>query len=230
MTKKEFYIRKLRTITDWEPYILTESGLPGKRANLELVQAVADLGDEPQFRHFLSFDASRAPTNSPYEFLPLCGIVGLGRLLSEGRTDLLEQIRELANDPRWRMREGVVMAMYRLGRRDMDLLLKEMEQWSRGSLLEKRAAAAAVCHPALLVKEEYARRALTMLDSIMESMCPIEDRKSDEFKALRKGMGYCWSIAAAAHPYLGMKMMEKWFLTNDKDILWIMRSNLKKNG
>jgi hypothetical protein len=47
--------------------------------NLELIRAVADLGDETIFKHYLSFDVGKAPTNSPYEFLPLCGIVGLGR-------------------------------------------------------------------------------------------------------------------------------------------------------
>jgi hypothetical protein len=87
------------------------------------------------------------------------------------------------------MREGVVMALYRLGEKDMDLLLREMERWSTGSLLEKRAAAAAVCHPDLLGKTEHARRVLAMLDAITESIYSMEDRRSDEFKALRKGMG-----------------------------------------
>lgn len=229
MNKKEFYIRELHKITDWTPYLLKESGLPGKRANLELVHAVADTGDETMFRHFLSFDAGKAPIDSPYEFLPLCGIVGLGRLLAEGRTDLLEQIRDRADDPRWRMREGVVMALYRLGEKDTNLLLQEMELWSTGSLLEKRAAAAAVCHPDFLRKADHALRALTMLDGIMESMCNVEDRRSDEFKALRKGMGYCWSIVVAAHPEPGKKMIEKWLVSKDKDMVWIMRSNLRRN-
>lgn len=48
-------------------------------------------------------------------------------------------------------------------------------------------------------------------------------------KTLCKGMGYCWSVAVTAHPEKGKKMMEKWLSSNDKDMVWIMRSNLKKN-
>ncbi|MEQ8155057.1 MAG: hypothetical protein ABRQ25_09290 [Clostridiaceae bacterium] len=33
----------------------------------------------------------------------------------------------------------------------------------------------------------------------------------------------------AADPDSGKKLMEKWFFSNDPDIRWIMRENLKKN-
>jgi hypothetical protein len=46
---------------------------------------------------------------------------------------------------------------------------------------------------------------------------------------LRKGLGYCWSVAAAACLAEGEKLMEKWLRVPDKDIRWIMRENLKKN-
>jgi hypothetical protein len=46
LSKREDYLWKLKPIDDWQPYLLKESGLPGRRANLELVQAVVDLGDE----------------------------------------------------------------------------------------------------------------------------------------------------------------------------------------
>ena len=119
MSKIDTYRQALRSIDDWEPYLLAESGLPGPRGNIELAQAVADEGDEPFFLHLLSFDATSAPTNTPQEFLAFCGVVGLGRLVAEGRRDLLPALRRHANDPRWRMREGVAMALQRWGRVDM---------------------------------------------------------------------------------------------------------------
>ncbi len=85
-----------------------------------------------------------APTNSPYEFLAFCGVVGLGRLFAEGQIERLETIRRCASDPRWRMREGVAMALQRLGGVDMDLLIHHMQSWSTGNPLEQRAAAAAL--------------------------------------------------------------------------------------
>ena len=36
-------------------------------------------------------------------------------------------------------------------------------------------------------------------------------------------------MAAAALPGEGKKAMEKWFASEDKDVRWIMRENLKKN-
>lgn len=70
---------------------------------------------------------------------------------------------------------------------------------------------------------------LNILDHITASIGPIDNRKSDEFIALKKGMGYCWSVTTAAYPEEGKKAMEKWFSSKDKDIIWIMKENLKKN-
>jgi hypothetical protein len=228
MSKIDEYRAILRTLENWDSFLLRESGLPGKRGNLELAQAVADEGSEELFKRYLSFDPGKAPVNSPYEFLAFCGVVGLGRLLSEGKMEVLKTLRPYASDPRWRIREGVAMALQRLGRMDMDLLLQEMEQWSKGNPLEKRAAAAALCEPKLLREGKHIERVLQILDEITTSIQSTEDRKSDEFKALRKGLGYCWSVAAVALPDEGKKMMERWFSSDDKDVLWIMKENLRK--
>jgi hypothetical protein len=228
MGKVEEYRRTLRELDDWEPFLLKESGLPGPRGNIELGRAVAEEGDEELFQRYLSFDAESAPVNSPQEFLAFCGVLGLGRLVSEGRTELLGTLRQWASDPRWRSREGVAMALQRLGQVDMELLLDEMERWSRGGLLERRAAAAGLCEPVLLGEPEQTTRVLEILDVITASIVDEEDRRSDEFKALRKGLGYCWSVAVAALPDAGKQMMEKWFSSDDKDVQWILRENLKK--
>jgi hypothetical protein len=155
-------------------------------------------------------------------------VLGLGRLVSEGKTELLGTLRHWASDPRWRSREAVAMALQRLGQVDMDLLLAEMESWSRGGLLERRAAAAGLCEPVLLGQPEHARRVLEILDVITASIVDEEDRRGDQFRALRKGLGYCWSVAVVALPDRGKKMMERWCSSDDKDVQWIMRENLKK--
>lgn len=228
MTVTESYRAQLSALTDWEPYLLEHSGLPGPRGNLELAQVVADLGDEALFMRLLAHDAARAPVNSPQEFLAFCGVVGLGRLAAEGRLDLLPLIRAHASDPRWRMHEGVAMALQRLGARDMGTLLREMRRWARGNLLERRAAAAALCEPALLRKEADAARVLAILDTITTSALKEKDRRSAEFVVLKKGLGYCWSVAVVALPEQGKSRMERWFASDDPDVRWIMRENLKK--
>ena len=179
MGKVDEYKHKLRGIKDWKPYLLEESGLPGPRGNLELANAVADEGDRAQFEHYLSCTADRAPTNDPHEFLACCGVLGHGRLLAEGDRAALPILKVHASDPRWRIREAVAMALQRWGQVDMDALLEEMVHWSRGGLLEMRAAAAGLCEPSLLKNEDHTARVLERLDKITAQLIQVEDRKSE---------------------------------------------------
>lgn len=133
MSKKDEYREILRTLEDWDAYLLKESGLPGPRGNLELAQAVADEGDGDLFERYTTYSAERAPVNSPYEFLAFCGVVGLGRLLAEGDASRLSTLRTHASDPRWRLREAVAMALQRWGEKNMDALIAAMQEWSQGT-------------------------------------------------------------------------------------------------
>ncbi|MGD0878493.1 MAG: hypothetical protein ABSA01_10150 [Anaerolineales bacterium] len=229
MNKSETYRLTLGGLVDWEPYLLQESGLPGPRGNLELAQVVADEGERILFEHFLTYTPKVAPTNDPHEFLAFCGVVGLGRLLAEGADKILEQLRPFASDPRWRLREGVAMALQRLGKQDMRRLLDAMQEWSSGTWLEKRAAAAALAEPMLLHKEEEAVEALQILDRITTSMENSGDGKNEGFRVLQQGLGYCWSVVTAAAPEQGKRLMEKWLSCPDRAIQRIMQENLKKN-
>ena len=229
MNKRESYRQILTGMPDWEAYLLQESGLPGPRGNLELAQVVADEGKQALFEHFLTYTPAVAPTNDPHEFLAFCGVVGLGRLLAEGDETILVQLRPLASDPRWRMREGVAMALQRLGKRDIQRLLAAMQSWSRGTWLEQRAAAAALAEPVLLHNEKDALQALQILDQITASMENSSETKNEQFKVLQQGLGYCWSVVAAAVPQQGKLLMEKWLACPDHTIQRIMQENLKKN-
>ncbi len=229
MTKSDIYRQMLKTLPDWEPYLLQESGLPGPRGNLELAQVVADEGDRALFERFLANTPEVAPVNDPHEFLAFCGVVGLGRLLAEGDGKVLDQLRPYASDPRWRLREGVAMALQRLGKRDMPALLKAMEDWSLGTWLEQRAAAAALAEPALLHNQADALHALQILDRITASMQDSGEAKTDNFKVLQQGLGYCWSVVVAAAPEQGKRLMEKWLASPDPAIQRLMQENLKKN-
>ena len=120
MKKAQAYVEKLRGIENWDEYLMQESGLPGPRGNLELIQAVAEIGNEEQFLHLICFTPEKAPVNSQEEFLAACGTVGLGRLVAEGKTEYLRLLRSFASDPRWRTREGVAMALQIYGEEHMD--------------------------------------------------------------------------------------------------------------
>jgi hypothetical protein len=228
-SKVAFYMEKLRSMKDWDNYLLAESGLPGPRGNIELAQAFAKFGDEEKIKNYLSIKPEEAPTNSARVFLTFCGVVGLGTLINKGKKEYLPQLRGFASDPRWRIREAVAMALQRVGDADMTFLLQEMKEWSTGNLLEKRAAAAALCEPRLLTSEKVADAVLKILDDVTASIVGFSDTKSEAYEVLRKGLAYCWSVAVATCPEKGKKLMGKWAGSKDKNIVWIIRENLKKN-
>ncbi len=228
VSRTDEYRRKLSALHDWDAYLRKESGLPGPRANLELAQAVADEGDLALFRRYIANPPDAAPVNSPQVFLTVCGIIGLGRILAEGDTSQLKTLRKHASDPRWRIREAVAMALQRLGDASMPKLISAMRDWSKGTPLEQRAAIAALCEPRLLTEARHARAVLKILDETTRSLEQREERRDDDVLVLRKGLGYCWSVAVVALPEEGKHLMEKWLGNPDKDIRWIMKENLRK--
>lgn len=229
MSKSSAYRTLLPTLSNWEPYLCSESGLPGPRGNLELAQVVAELGTPEFFHRCLAYTPDRAPTNTPEEFLAFCGTLGQGYMLLAGNSTALPTLRACANDPRWRTREAVAMALQIVGDHAMPRLFEIARAWGHGTRLEQRAAAAAICEPRLLQINEHAHAALEILDDITTTIPAAADRKTEEFKTLRQGLGYCWSVAVSALPSEGKKRMEKWLLTPDSDVRWVMRENLKKN-
>ena len=213
------YRTELRALQDWEPYLKKHSGLPGARANLELVEAVGEEADADRLWRLSASDD---------EFLALCGTAGLGKVALMEPATVMTWLRELASDPRWRVREGVAIALQRIGRESMPHLLAEMQAWSGEEPYVQRAAAAGLCEPALLKATEHAVQVLIILDLITTSVAASRDRKEDGFRVLRQALGYCWSVAAAAAPENALPYFEKWMQSKDKDVAWVMKSNLAK--
>ena len=109
-----------------------------------------------------------------------------------------------------------------------------MAEWVHGSWLERRAAAAALCEPFLLTDE---RRVAAVLDVLAQATAGVSGadaarRRTDEFKALRKGLGYCWSVAVAAAPAIGRPAFEALVAdalgSGDRDVRWVARENRRK--
>ena len=204
MSRVDEYRATLRDLDDWAPYLRSESRLPGPRANLELAHAAALEGDPGQLATLRGSD---------HEFLVMCGVMG---------HDDLGELRRWASDPRWRVREAVAMAVQRLG------AVEAMRDWARGSRFEQRAAVAALCEPPLLRDEAAARTALEVLDEVTASLAEARPGEKEGEKALRKALGYGWSVAVVALPDPGRAAMERWIADGDAATRRIMRENLRK--
>ena len=98
MSRLEEYRADLRALpeADWTAYLTYRSGLPGPRGNIELGLAFAEQASSDQIDSVIA---------TGDEYLTFCGVVGLGRLLTEG-TDTGARLRAHATDERWRVREA----------------------------------------------------------------------------------------------------------------------------
>ncbi len=226
-----------------EAILISGSNLPGPRANLGLAAAFADCigaegATEAQWAlltHWLSMAEDEAPTGSQREFLPFCGVHALGAAYlvvgAERREEIVRRLREVANDGRWRMREGVVLALQRIGEWDFETLMTILETWlPNAPLLELRASVAALAYQPLLRSPQQARRALAVAERAVSAVASAdaEARRSPGFAVLKKGLGYAVSLIVAALPEEGFASLERWARSGNPDLIWIVRENLKK--
>lgn len=219
------YRAVLRTLDEeaWPGYLTDHSGLPGPRGNIELGQGVADEASPECLDALIATDD---------EYLVFCGVVGLGRLLAERQAPtVVQRLRSHAGDPRWRVREAVAMALQRLGDRDLPRLLDLAAEWAADeNPLVQRAAAAGVCEPRLLQSPEAAAAAVDVCDRATRALAalPLETRRHEDVRVLRKGLGYCWSVAVAADPAHGLPRFQALASCPDPDVAWIVRENSRK--
>ena len=158
----------------------------------------------------------------------MCGVVGLGRLVAEGRADLVEELRMHASDPRWRVREAVAMALQRVGDADTAALFDIVQTWVEDRAYVQRAAIAAVAEPRLLKVDGAGKAAIDLVDRVTVNLTHMPERRSDEFRTLRQALAYCWSVVVAGDPAYGWPRMENWVESADPDVRWLMSQNLKK--
>lgn len=208
-----------RPLAEWAGYLDANSGLPGPRGNLELLDVVAETAPAAALREWAG-DAD--------EYRAMVGTAGLGRLVAEGELADLETLRTLAADPRWRVREGVAMALQRLGDADLARMQNVTDDWSGGSPLVQRAAIAGECEPRLLRLPGAAAHAVALLDRVTRTLVATTDRRSSEVRTLRQALGYCWSVAVAADPATGFPALDAWASSPDGDVRWVLRTNVRK--
>jgi hypothetical protein len=63
--KVTFYVEKLKSMKDWDSFLLQESGLPGPRGNIELAQAFADVAEESLIKSYISINPPKLLKTPP---------------------------------------------------------------------------------------------------------------------------------------------------------------------
>jgi hypothetical protein len=224
-------------------YLIFQSNLPGRRANLELAEAFGDIVrlycDEHSEKLWrLCKDMSQiseeeASTNEPEEFIPFCGIIGISTIASIKTPyfeDGLFMIKEAAKDGRWRIREAVAMGIQRLLTNNPEKTLVELQKW----LLEEdyyiwRAVIAGLAEPEILRDKKIARVALEYHQEILEELINKEESKSESYQKLKQALEYTLSVVVEQIPREGFKLMLKYVSHENRVISRIIKANLKKS-
>lgn len=202
------------------------SGLPGPRGNLELLARFASSATRAEAEECLSF-MSEDLSNSPEEYLAMCGVVASCVLARRSIQKAVDLARPFASHSSWRIRESVAIGIQEISGGHMEETLAALEPWVAGSDLERRAVVAALCEPKLLGEESVAVQVLEVLERI--SLTLADRGKLDEdAKVLRQALGYGWSVAAVAAPERGKALIEAMADSASVDLRWIARENIKK--
>jgi len=226
-----------------EYYLREQSRLPGSRANLELVNDISNLlaaivSEQPdevrKLLHYLVVDEKTVASNTPDEFIVLCGVVAFGAcaaVRSEWRGEIFALLGEFASSSAWRVREGVAIAFQRL----LPVVPEEtieylMELATKGNCFQQRASIAAIAEPPLLHTPAMIDAALAIQQLVLERLhaMPVTERKREDVRALRQALGYTVSVVVAATPERGFALMRECVTWGDADINWVLRENLKK--
>lgn len=203
----------------WPEFLTARSGLPGPRANLTLVDAVARIADPP---------AIDALLRDGGEYPMMCAAAAIARHAAAPAS--AAQARTLATDEQWRVREGVVIGLQLLGDESPDALIEIVHAWADDpDLYVQRVATAAICEPRLLRTRAAAATAIDICRRATQHLTglPRERRAEPAARNLRQALGYCWSIAVAADPIPGLAAFRE-LSTDDPDVAWIVKENLRK--
>lgn len=228
MTRREELRRALLAAPDREAFLLAGSGLPGPRANLELIDAAGDVLTRDEALAFAALGPEAAPAQTAREFLPCCGLAAVGRLVVDGDVALVAVLRGAAADPRWRVREAVAIALQRWGDADVGAMAREVEGWVAGTSYEARAAVAGICEPRLLRATAAVEAAVRVLDGATARLVAIPAPRGEPGRVLGLALGYAWSVAVAASRAAALPAFERWAASDDPDVRRLVRLNLSK--
>ena len=221
-----------------------DSGLPGQRANLELIAAFADAAAaiasagerragalERLLDDWAALGPGDAPGDQPTVILPCAAVAAYGAVGAarpEWIDDEVAKLRMAASDDRWRVREMVAAALQRLLAVDWPGVLGVLATWAAAEdPLVVRAAVAAVAEPSLLDDSGRAAAAHRLQGLAVERYAgEPRPRRSEPSRALRKGLGHTISVTVAATG--DFALLDELAISGDPDLRWIAAQNATK--
>ncbi len=230
-----------------EKFMTAHSNLPGPRANLSLLEQFAVLvgevvaGPKPPTARleklldgWAAIPEEAAPANDPKVIMPSAAVLAYGQVAAlrpEWWEDEIGKLRKAAADPRWRVREMAATALQKMLDANWARTLEALNGWlASDNPLVMRAAVAAVAEPPLLTDNRRGIQALAVQSQALGWLIrlPVGRRREEDIRTLRQALGYAVSVCVVATPEHGFPFLEKAATSQDADVRWVVRENLKK--
>ncbi len=208
-------------------YLLVNSKLPGRRANLELLYDFRKHASKEIVMKCLSLK-NKDLKNTPEEFAIMCGVVGYCEVYKDKTEQVFEFLDDYAQSESWRVREAVAMGIQHMLILSEEDSLQIIKSWLQKTNLHKRAIIAGLCTPRLQSIKAVSCETEIALECLMNAVSSWTGKLTEEQSVLRKALGYCWSIAIEANSSNLKPKFERYFDSENKNIRWILKSNLKK--
>jgi hypothetical protein len=215
------------------------SGLPGPRMNTHVASAFAhDCAHKGWLADRLLFDmaslhADVAPGATEREFLPVCGVLGLGARAADERKirkKVLALLHDAAEDLRFRVREAVPQALARIGEKMGDALVPELRGWTDG-FFQAAAAILALADPKWLMTLTDAGPVLERLDEAYALVkdAPRSASRYPGFKALVDALGAAPAGIAARFGVPVFDQLARWSNTEMPELRGAVEATLRSS-
>jgi hypothetical protein len=212
------------------------SGLPGPRANQNLVDAFAEetrsRGAEADrlIAAMAALDADQAPGASALEFIPMCGVAGIGaRAAADDRVRdrMISALHDRADDLRFRVRDEVVASLARVGARTGEALASDLSSWMDG-YFHAAAVVRALTDTAWLSQIASPDRVLARLDDAFALLkdAPRSAARYPGHKALVEALHAAPGVIAARFGVPVFDMLERWSREKDPALREIVSKSL----
>jgi hypothetical protein len=216
-------------------HLARNSSLPSPRANEALLTDFADMcgtrgkAVDALLETMATIDADYAQGGTEFEFVPMCGVAGIGARASAGDKDypkLLELLHVAADDLRFKVRDTVPLALARIGASRGDVLVHEVAPFMDG-LFHSAAVLRALAIPGWLTKINDSATTVLRLDQAfwLLDKAPRSASRYPGYKALVDAMMVTPGIVAARFGVPVFDAMVSWSKSTEP----VLREAIEKN-
>lgn len=218
-------------------HLARNSSLPSPRANEALLTDFADMcatrgkSVDKLLETMVTIDADYAQGGTEFEFVPMCGVAGIGARAASGDKEyphLLELLHVAADDLRFKVRDTVPTALARVGAIRGDTLLHEVAPFMDG-LFHAAAVLRALAVAGWLTKINDSATTVERLDQAfwLLDKARRSDSRSPGYKALVDAIQVTPGVVAARFGVPVFDAMVTWCKSTEPVLREAIEKNLK---